>query len=47
MDRQEMTFEEFWKMFYEEAGEDVWNMSLERYNALKAQALAIYKEFIA
>lgn len=37
-----MTFTEFFKQFCEESGEDIWNMSLERYNAMKAQAREIY-----
>lgn len=45
-----MTFAEFWEEFkkdYEEAGDPVWNMSLERYNELKAEAKEIYDRHIA
>ena len=35
-----MTFGEFWEEFKKDY--DVWNMSLEAYNSLKAQALKIY-----
>lgn len=37
-----MTFTRFFKQFCEESGEDIWNMSLERFNAMKAQAREIY-----
>lgn len=44
-----MTFAEYWEEFkkdYEESGDPVWNMSLERYNALKAEAMEIYRQYI-
>jgi hypothetical protein len=39
--RFKMTFEEFLEEFM--ADEDVWNMSLEEYNFLKARAKEIYE----
>ena len=39
-----MNFKEFLKEFMKD--EDVWNMSLEEYNALKAMAKKIYDEMI-
>jgi hypothetical protein len=45
-----MTFAEYWEMIkkdYEEGGDPVWNMGLERYNDIKAEAFEMYKKFIA
>ena len=44
-----MSFAEFWEDFkkdYEEAGDPVWNMSRERYNALMEEAKQIYEKFV-
>ena len=40
-----MSFEKFWDEFKKDY--DVWNMSLERYNELKAEAKEIYDRYVA
>ena len=41
-----MSFADFWeevKKDYEESGDPVWNMSLERYNAIYAEAFEYFQ----
>jgi len=43
-----MSFAEFWEEYkrdIEADGESVWNMSLERYNAVKEEARQIYEKY--